>query len=149
MRVSRTDERDPEVAGAGHEVVDHVSEITLRLRAPGFPALLDEATRAFGALLPAGTRQEQTPEARAFRLPAGDRAAALVGWLNEMVYLVEIEEWLPVRIDEAVEEGSMLHLRARGVRLSEPFVLVKAATLHRARVDEVPGGLSAEVTLDV
>jgi SHS2 domain-containing protein len=40
-------------------------------------------------------------------------------------------------------------VRARGHALSEPFVLVKAATLHGAKVDDGPDGLVAEVTLDI
>ncbi|HSM60467.1 MAG TPA: archease, partial [Longimicrobiales bacterium] len=70
--------------------------------------------------------------------------------LNELVYLGEVEGWLPTSLDmETRVEGEGLRVRARGVALAEPFVLVKAATLHRATVADVEGGLEAEVTLDL
>jgi SHS2 domain-containing protein len=135
--------------GAGHEVVDHTSELTLRVRAPGFPALLSEATRAFGELVPAGIRRGSSDQAREFDVAGVDRAAVLVEWLNEMVYLCEVDQWLPVEIESAEERGGGVRVRATGISLLRPFVGVKAATLHGARVADVPHGLSAEGTLDL
>jgi SHS2 domain-containing protein len=50
---------------------------------------------------------------------------------------------------EVAENDSGLAISARGVSLVAPFVLVKAATLHNARVREGDDGLEGEVTLDV
>lgn len=132
-----------------HELVDHTSEVTIRLRAPTFGALLQEATVAFGELVPRALRRERTPEWRELRIPGGDRGARLVGWLNEVVYLCEVDQWLPVDVRVAGERDDALRVRARGVALQGPFVLVKAATLHNAVVREAEGALEAEVTLDV
>jgi SHS2 domain-containing protein len=134
---------------AGHELVDHTSEITIRFRAPTYGSLIEEATRAFGELVPAPLRGSVVGEPREFRVGGPDRAATLVEWLNELVYLCEVERWLAVDSTVTEEDGARLHIRARGVSLNEPFVWVKAATLHRAFVEEGPDGLVAEVTLDV
>jgi SHS2 domain-containing protein len=134
---------------ASHELVDHTSEITIRLRAPTFAALLDEATRAFGELVPETARGADVPLWREFTVRALDRAGTLVEWLNEMVYLCEVDRWLPVEVQVQVDSDSGACVRARGVALDAPFVLVKAATLHRATVRDVPGGVAGEVTLDV
>lgn len=132
----------------GHELVDHTSEVTLRLRARSFAALLAEATRAFGDLVPDALRGEPDGERRHFRIGARDRAATLVDWLNEMVYSCEADQWLPVDAEAAESEGG-LTVSARGIELRAPFVLVKAATLHNAVVLEGPEGFEGEVTLDV
>jgi SHS2 domain-containing protein len=135
---------------AGHELVDHTSEVTLRLWAPTFPALVAEATRAFADLVPPDRRgTDDGGSWRELSVEARDRAAALVGWLNEIIYLCEAEQWLPVDADVTEREGGELRVRARGVRLEMPFVLVKAATLHDATVREGDRGVEGEVTLDV
>lgn len=134
---------------AGHELIDHTSEVTIRLRAPTFGVLVSEATRAFGEFVPPAIRSPTLDASREFRVKALDRAAGLVEWLNEMVYLCEAEQWLPVDAELLSMENGELRIRAAGVALSAPFVLVKAATLHRANVRESASGLVGEVTLDV
>ena len=132
-----------------HELVDHTSEVTMRLRAPTFDALVSEATRAFAELVPMAIRSPTRVASREFRVKGLDRAAGLVEWLNEMVYLCEVEQWLPMDAELLGAEHGELHIRAAGMALTAPFVLVKAATLHRAVVRETPSGLEGEVTLDV
>ena len=99
--------------------------------------------------MPDSTRGAPGGEVRDFTVQGPDRAAILVEWLNELVYLCEVHQWLPVEMD--IEEASEdeVHIRARGVDLAQPFVLVKAATLHNAEIREGPDGLEGEVTLDV
>jgi SHS2 domain-containing protein len=134
---------------SGHEQVDHTSELTLRVRAPTFAQLVEEATRAFAGLVPGRIRGEPSDTEREFRLDAPDRVALLVDWLNELVYLAEAERWIPSDVRAESPDDTILRVRAPGTRLIEPFVLVKAATLHGAAVRETAGGLEAEVTLDI
>jgi SHS2 domain-containing protein len=147
--VSTRSESAPERSRLGHELVDHTSEVTMRLHAPTFSELVAEATRAFVELVPDSLRGEVRAEWRAFRIDAPDLAAGLVEWLNEIVYRCEADQWLPTEVEvEGGHDGEM-RVRARGMELSAPFVLVKAATLHRAFVRPGADGLEAEVTLDV
>lgn len=134
---------------AGHELVDHTSEVTLRLRAPDFAALLAEATAAFAELVPDGLRAFVDGQARELVIQAPDRAAALVEWLNEMVYLSDACQWIPTSLDVRCRREGEYLVRAEGESLSAPFVRVKAATLHGAFVRDREGGLEAEVTLDL
>jgi SHS2 domain-containing protein len=129
--------------------VDHTSEITLRVSAPTFTDLLAESTRAFAELVPETLWSQGAETTREARVTGRDRVALLVGWLNEIVYLVEVDCWLPVDVESVQEHAAGLTVRVRGVPLRAPFVLVKAATLHRAAVHEGGVGLEAEVTLDV
>lgn len=132
-----------------HEIVDHTSEIVLRLRAPTFPDLIAEAGRAFTDLIPPRLRGRADRELREFHLPGEDRPAILVDWLNELVYLAEVERWAPTEIEARDDDASGLRIRARGIRLEAPFVLVKAATLHDLVLGEGDDGIEGEVTLDV
>ena len=133
----------------GYEFIDHTSEITLRVESPTFEGLLVDATRGLAGLVPADLKRAVAVERRDFRVRARDRIATLVEWLNEIVYLSEAEQWLPVDIESTREDEAGLLVRAEGVPLEEPWVLVKAATLHRASIIQEAGGLVAEVTLDV
>jgi len=133
----------------GHVLVDHTSEVTVRLRAPTFFGLISEATAAFGDLVPSSSKRGWSAERRTLRQHGGDHAAILVGWLNELVYLAEVDQWLPVELECLGEGDGAIDLRARGVGLDRPFVSVKAATLYNATAREGRDGWEAEVTLDV
>jgi SHS2 domain-containing protein len=133
----------------GHDLADHTSEVVLRVHAPTFPELITEAVRGFADLVPERLLGPREAASRDLWVSATDRAAALVGLLNELVYLAEVERWVPVRVERVEEEPSGLRVRATGRRLSEPFVLVKAATLHGGVLREGPAGFRGEVTLDV
>jgi SHS2 domain-containing protein len=133
----------------GYEFVDHTSEITLRVEGPTFEVLVVEATRGVADLVPDSIKGRVEREARDFHIQAKDEVTALVGWLNEIVYLSEAELWLPVDVERAERGGAELLVRAKGTPLDKPWVLVKAATLHRASIREVEEGLVAEVTLDI
>jgi SHS2 domain-containing protein len=135
--------------GARHELLDHTSEVTLRLFAPTFSELLGEATRAFGELVPESLRSQDAETSREIRISGPDRVALLVAWLNEVVYATDADAWLPSEVESVREDEDGMTVRARGVALRAPFVLVKAATLHRASVREHGAGLEGEVTLDV
>lgn len=147
----------------GYAWIEHTSEITLRLRGPTFATLLEEGARAFASLVPEHLdgegEDDNAPvgEWREITVEGGDSVSVLVGWLNELVYLAEVERWVPTEVAvEAAADGQQdmagtgpVRVRARGRRLERPFVLVKAATLHGAKVGSRSGHLEAEVTLDI
>jgi SHS2 domain-containing protein len=134
----------------GHDFLDHTSELVLRLYATTFEGLIDEAARGFVELVPAHLHGRDEAEPLEVRIPSPDRAAGLVGWLNELIFLAEARCWIPAAVERVEEEPNGLRVRATGRRLTGPFVFVKAATLHGAVLrDEGPAGLYGEVTLDV
>lgn len=132
-----------------HRFDEHTGEVRLWLEAPTLPALLAEAARALAALMaePGGERAPSHPER--VRVCGRDRAALLVAWLNELVFLSETRQ--RIYSDAEIESVSDREIRAT-VRGFEPAALrtaVKAATLHDARVDAGPDGFTACVVLDV
>jgi SHS2 domain-containing protein len=138
------DARDP-----GFEVLDHTSEVTLRLRAPDLPGLVAQATEGFLSFVPRDRRGEVTGGTERFEIDGGDPAATLVEWINELVFHAEAESWLPVEATVESIGASGARIRARRLELSEPFVLVKAATLHDAEIRDIDGGLEVDITLDI
>jgi len=139
-------------AGATHEVLEHVGELELRVRAPDLAALLAEAGRALAEELRRGADPGGAPLAPAdltLELEAADAAALLVDFLNELIYRADAEGLL---LDEfAFErcEARAVRCRARGVRATLA-VPVKAATFHGLAVTTAADGtVEARVVLDI
>jgi len=134
---------------ASFEHLPHVGELRLRLRGASIADVLGQAALALAdVLLP--ERPPAGPErVHEIVLDAPDRAALLIDWLNELLFLAERDRWLPSRID--LHEATETHLRAtaRGPVLECAPSLVKAATWHGLRFEVGDGGFEAEVLLDI
>ncbi|HLG06130.1 MAG TPA: archease [Gemmatimonadales bacterium] len=124
-------------------------ELRLVIRADSFPEAAAEAGRALAAMAGAAAPVEESDGWAEVSVEAADRAALLVDWINELIFRAESEGWLGT--DFEVVECSPTRLRVRARRLGWPSrsLPVKAATLDRARVVDDPGGVTAEVTLDL
>jgi SHS2 domain-containing protein len=133
----------------GYDIIDHTSEVQVRLRAATLADLLAEAGRALADIQLRGADVPTGGEWRSLEVTAVDPAGLLADWLNELVYMAETERWVATEFDLRIEGQGTLIGRARGVTLDRLPGLVKAATMHGLHVVEIPGGLAAEVILDV
>ena len=132
-----------------HQWVDHTSEVQLEVEAESPAGLAAEAGRALGLLLLRGVPARPQGPAREIEVSSVDREALLVDWLNEILFLAEVEMWVAVELE--ILEISAVHLKAsaRGVTVDDPPALVKAATFHELAVEERDGRWQAEVIFDV
>jgi SHS2 domain-containing protein len=132
-----------------HTTRPHTSEIELHVRAGSLGDLLAEAGRALSEVQLAGADCVVGGPARPVQVSSSDRAGLLVDWLNELIFLADIDRW--VAMDFSVDSITDTEIRARasGVTLEWAPSRVKAATFHCIRVEDVPGGLEADVILDV
>jgi SHS2 domain-containing protein len=73
----------------------------------------------------------------------------MADWLNELIFLAETERWVATEFAVDIGAECTLRGRARGITLPQVPGLVKAATLHRLRVEPAAGGWTSEVILDV
>lgn len=133
-----------------HELLPHVGELGIRLRGASIAEVLREAAMALSELLlPGGPPPGGPVVVREIVLSAPDRAALLVDWLNELLFLAERDRWVPSRIDLLEAGETRLRATASGPVLEQAPALVKAATWHGLRFDPRDGGFEAEVLLDV
>lgn len=132
-----------------HDWADHTSEVELRVGAESFAGLAAEAGRALGVLLLRGAPAEPSGLTRVLDVQSADREALLVDWLNEILFVSEVDLWVPVEFE--IQESSSTHLKsaARGVPVENPPSNVKAATFHGLSVVDQDGGLQAEIIFDV
>jgi SHS2 domain-containing protein len=131
------------------EWLAHTAEVRLRVRGPTLAALAVEAGRALARVQLGRAPPPARGPWRAMRIQSSDPAALLVDWLNELIYLAETQRWVAVEIELEDAGDAAIAGRARGARVPRAPSRVKAATFHGLRVDPVPGGLEAEIVLDV
>jgi SHS2 domain-containing protein len=131
----------------GYRFVEHVGEIELALEAGSEAGLYREAAHAFRKLVdgvpPAGAACDRLVELR-----SGEPARLLADWLNELVFLAEVEAFVPLRVRELDLDAGGLRARLDGVR-GRPRHLVKAATLHDLELEHEGEVWRARVVLDV
>lgn len=116
---------------------------------PTLEAVFEEAGRGLAALMLEGAPGEPAAAQEHVEVRGRDRAALLVAWLNELIYLSEAHEqvYTDLHVDELTETS--LRARVRGVKPEALRTAVKAATLHDIVVAEAGDGCSARVVLDV
>lgn len=133
---------------SSHDFLEHTGEVHLRIRGANLAEVFAEGARALGQLCaPNGGPGSGTWHQ--IEVSAPDRAALLVAWLNELIFLAERQHCAPREF--FLDDISRTHLRARvrGAPLDVGPSLVKAATMHGLRLEEVGDLLEAEVVLDV
>ena len=128
------------------EWVEHTSELELHVEAPSAEAAVGEATAALGEILGEPTDE---PVTRTLEVEAGDPAALLAAWLEELVFLAEQDELIAAAASD-LELGET-RLRGRLIaRRGRPSHLVKAVTFHRLALEpRETGQWRATVVLDV
>jgi SHS2 domain-containing protein len=77
----------------------------------------------------------------------------LVAWINELVYLHDVEGFAVCDVEEPRLEGGRLHARLSGEPVDPARhprgILVKAATFHQLSLDRAPGRVAARVVVDI
>lgn len=86
---------------------------------------------------------------RDVRLESLDREALLVGWLNELLFLTEMEGLLFVDWRIELLTDTALVARVGGVHAPVTKASIKATTFHNLEIVEDESGWSAEITFDV
>ena len=128
-----------------HRWIDHTAELEVELEAPTAEGVFAEAVAALAELLEdegtaAGTRVVEAE--------AGDRAALLAAFVEELVFLAESEGLVATGVRELTLGERRVRAELEVVR-SDPPHLVKAVTYHRLTFAPHADGYRASAVLDV
>ena len=92
-------------------------------------------------------------EAREVRATGESREALLVNWINELLYLHDIEGFLIKQVTLPIFEEELLlaHLEGEVVdpKRHRAGIIVKAATFHNLSIQEISGGWEIRLIVDV
>lgn len=135
-----------------YEILEHTADVGLLARGTTLAELFENAAAGMMeiAVDPAGVAECGHKRIMA---EAPDREALLVNFLQEVLWQVDGEGWLPRRV--AVEQIGETGVSA--VAFGEPRdparhmlrIIIKAVTYHQLSVRETPEGWRAEVYFDI
>lgn len=138
---------ESKAAHASHTLEEHTGELKLRIEAPTLAELFAEAGRALAETM--GPVNDGPLVEKRIEIEASDREALLVDWLNELVFLSEVEKAIFQRFRVELPSERRLEASASGVKVERLRNPVKAATYHGLSVSEREGGFVATVVVDV
>jgi tRNA nucleotidyltransferase (CCA-adding enzyme) len=141
-----------EDAAAGYEFFDVEADVGVRAWGPTRAAAFGQA--ALGVLAvtadPASVEPRETREVRA---QADSALRLLAAWINECLYVHEIEGFVARRVDVLdLDDGRVVGLIAGeeiDVQRHRLGTVVKAVTLHGLALSETPGRVEARIVVDV
>ena len=134
------------------EIIDHTADVGIIAYGADVKDLFSNAALALCSLI---TELESIEEKLHFDLKVSseDRDSLLVEWLNEFIYLFDVEHILFNRFD--IE--SLTHNQLKAVCYGETFdpvkhkikMGIKAATYHMLKLDKNGGGYKAQIIFDI
>jgi len=134
------------------EIIDHTADVGIVAYGAGIEELFSNAALALFSLI---TELASIEEKTHFNLKVSseDRDSLLVEWLNEFIYIFDVEHLLFNRFD--IE--SLTHNQLKAVCYGEIFdparhkmkLGIKAATYHMLKLDKSRGGYKAQIIFDI
>jgi SHS2 domain-containing protein len=136
------------MSDAGHRQVDHTADVALELWGPTHEALLQQGALAIVELLTDGARVSANAE-RMVELDVVDEADRLVRWLNEVLWLAQVDGFVFASATFDLGDAERLRATVRGDTSTRCVTEVKSATYHDLTIEREGPTLRARVVLDV
>lgn len=136
----------------GYELIDHTGDLGLKIRSADLKSLFCEAATALFDVI-SDLDLIEVREEREISVVGMDNEELLVAWLNELLYLHEVERLL-FRDFKIIEIGEgKLKGTAGGEVLREEYHIIKTAikavTYHQLEVRKENGGWSGRIIFDI
>ncbi|MFQ5812706.1 MAG: archease [Anaerolineae bacterium] len=130
------------------EEIEHTADLALRAYGRDVKELFANAAHGMFALMGEPSAEEPARE-REVLLEATDYEGLLVDWLNELIYLHEVEGETYSQF--AIETLSPTKLKAHvtGSPTKNKTKAIKAATFHELKVVKTGSGYEATIVFDV
>jgi SHS2 domain-containing protein len=128
--------------------VEHTADLALKVHGHSLKEVFINAACGLFSLM-ADLENLAPSVSREVHLEAPDRESLLVDWLNELLYLHEVEEEIYIRFE--IENLSFTALSATvwGTKVKTSNLTVKAATFHDLEIRETEDGYMTTVVFDV
>ena len=127
--------------------IDHTADLALHLWGDDLRDLFITAARGmFALIVPLGAIQPD--QTAIITLEALDIETLLVDWLNELLYLAEVQGIAFAFIEIAHVSATRLQATVRGAPVTDYLNYVKAATFHNLIVTQTTDGYETEIVFD-
>lgn len=137
---------------AGYDYFDVAADVGVKAWGPTLPEVFAQAgLGVFALMVEPGSVEAR--ESREVSSQGESPAALLVNWLNECLYVHDIEGFVVNRIEFPLFEAQRIHSLLWGEGLDPERhrvgTVVKAATFHEIRIGQADGEWEIRVILDV
>lgn len=130
-----------------YERVEHTADLAVVVRGDDLPALFANAARALFLLM---TEPPATSDrVREIALESVDLESLLVDWLNELIYLHEVEGETYAEFRVIALTPTALTATVTGGATTRKLKTIKAATYHDLTITETESGAEAHIVFDV
>jgi len=136
----------------GYELIDHTGDLGIRVWAEDLAAIFCEAARALFDII-TDLNRITVKLVREVTVTGRDREELLVAWLNELLYLHEVEgllfrDFAVNRIDESNMEGVA---KGEPMQQNEHVIKtgIKAVTYHQLELSHKGKQWQARIVLDI
>jgi SHS2 domain-containing protein len=136
------------VNDAGHRQVEHTADLALELWGPDHVALLEQGALAIVELVTGGEPLHADAE-RMIDLEVVDEADRLVRWLNEVLWLAQVDGFVAVSATFELDDPRRLRAHMRGDTSTACVAEIKSVTYHDLAIEVDGPRLRARVVLDV
>ena len=134
------------------EIIDHTADIGIVAYGADIKQVFANAALGLFSLM-ADLDECKGDIQRELQLSAEDMEVLLVAWLNELIYIFDVEHIIFKRFE--VDELTSTHIKARcfgeKIKLSQHKLKreIKAATYHMLKINKEDGGYKAQVIFDI
>jgi len=139
--------------GVPFQILEHTADLRIRALGRSLPDLFAHMMRGmFSAMKPQVQRKNannNTNITRNIKIRASDREALLVDFLNEVLYLGDIEQELYGEVTFTKLSDTELEGELVGQKREEIVLQIKAATHHGLTIEERNGMLEATMVFDI
>jgi SHS2 domain-containing protein len=130
------------------EELEHTADLALKVHGHSLEEIFDNAARGMFSLM--ADLDDLAPSvSREVHLEAPDRESLLVDWLNELLYLHEVEEEIYSRFEIETLSSTTLSATVWGAKMEASKLTVKAATFHDLEIRETEDGYLTTIVFDV
>ncbi len=116
-------------------LIEHTADIGIKIQGNNLEELFESGF--YGVLSIVASRKALISESKTVELYAPDKESMLVDFLNEILYLVNGENWLPAKIVELNIDENNLKSVISGEKFSSTDIIkteIKAATYHNINI---------------
>ncbi|OPZ81334.1 MAG: hypothetical protein BWY76_03066 [bacterium ADurb.Bin429] len=129
------------------ERVEHTADLAVVVRGGDLPVLFANAARAlFQMMTESPAARDRTRE---IALESVDLESLLVDWLNELIYLHEVEGETYADFRVNALSPTTLTATVTGGATTRKLKTIKAATYHDLTITETEAGAEAHIVFDV
>ena len=136
----------------GFEIIDHTADIAIAAYGTDLKRAFSSAALGMFSIMTDIDRVNETL-VRDVEVTAAELKDLLVSWLNELLFICEVEKVIFKRFDIVTLDKMTLKARCYGEKIDPKRhsikTEIKAATYHMTQIEEKPDGIRVQVLFDI